>query len=180
MIKEERMTAEEEGEPWLYCPITHEIFIEPVVTRFGHTFEATALREWLTTHHTCPLTKQPLVYQHDVFPCHTLRDAVAEYRRRHHLPAVEPPPIRVISAPPPRPIEAWPSELDMAFFHAAFLHPTPITLYAEETSSPTNEPSPLNTGLRYFDRFTLEDEAAFLASSPFWETLSSPHMDDVD
>lgn len=41
----------------LYCPITHEIFIDPVITiADGYTYERKAIIEWLRHKHTSPIT----------------------------------------------------------------------------------------------------------------------------
>lgn len=45
----------------LTCPITQELFIEPVVTPYGHTFEKNAIILWLNSNNTCPLTKKSLL-----------------------------------------------------------------------------------------------------------------------
>jgi hypothetical protein len=43
-----------------YCPITREIFFDPVMTCDGQTYERQAVAEWLKTHDTSPLTGLPL------------------------------------------------------------------------------------------------------------------------
>jgi hypothetical protein len=40
----------------LLCPITSEIFIDPVMTCDGHTYERAAIEKWLERHHTSPQT----------------------------------------------------------------------------------------------------------------------------
>ena len=40
------------------CPITGVIFSEPVLTPDGHTYEQSAIREWLKHHTTSPVTNQ--------------------------------------------------------------------------------------------------------------------------
>jgi len=45
----------------MLCPITHELFIQPVKdTVSGHMYERSAILEWLVTSGTCPLTRQPM------------------------------------------------------------------------------------------------------------------------
>jgi hypothetical protein len=39
-----------------YCPITREIFLDPVMTCDGQTYEKIAITEWLKNHDTSPLT----------------------------------------------------------------------------------------------------------------------------
>ncbi len=40
------------------CPITGQIFANPVLLPDGHTFEHSAIKEWLQTHSTSPVTNQ--------------------------------------------------------------------------------------------------------------------------
>ena len=43
------------------CPITHELMVDPLMTRTGLSFDREAIMKWLAEHdHTCPLTRQPL------------------------------------------------------------------------------------------------------------------------
>ncbi|CAF1070043.1 unnamed protein product [Adineta steineri] len=45
----------------LVCPITLELFIDPVVADDGHTYERTAIIEWIKNHNeTSPITRQPI------------------------------------------------------------------------------------------------------------------------
>jgi hypothetical protein len=46
---------------YLICPITYQIFHDPVVTGDGHTYERTAIVRWICEHGTSPLTRQPLI-----------------------------------------------------------------------------------------------------------------------
>jgi hypothetical protein len=43
----------------LVCPITQEIFQDPVMDRNGRTYERKAILMWLASKGTCPLTRQP-------------------------------------------------------------------------------------------------------------------------
>ena len=40
------------------CPITGQIFSNPVLLPDGHTFENSAIQEWLQKHSTSPVTNQ--------------------------------------------------------------------------------------------------------------------------
>mmetsp|Transcript_29834 Transcript_29834/g.65212 ORF Transcript_29834/g.65212 Transcript_29834/m.65212 type:complete len:884 (-) Transcript_29834:338-2989(-) len=42
------------------CPITGEVFSDPVMTMDGHTYERAAITRWLQTNDTSPLTHEPL------------------------------------------------------------------------------------------------------------------------
>jgi len=43
-----------------FCPLTKELFIDPVVTSDGNTFERHAIEQWLRTNDASPLTKEKL------------------------------------------------------------------------------------------------------------------------
>lgn len=44
----------------LTCPITLELFRDPVIAGDGHTYERKAIIKWLNMYGTSPLTRQPL------------------------------------------------------------------------------------------------------------------------
>ncbi|CAF3848769.1 unnamed protein product, partial [Rotaria sordida] len=44
----------------LQCPITYELFHDPVLTPDGHTYERQAIEQWIRSHGTSPITRQPL------------------------------------------------------------------------------------------------------------------------
>ncbi|CAF3941501.1 unnamed protein product, partial [Rotaria sp. Silwood1] len=44
----------------LVCPLTNQIFREPVIAEDGFTYEKDAIREWIKEYHTSPKTKQEL------------------------------------------------------------------------------------------------------------------------
>jgi hypothetical protein len=45
----------------LTCPITFEIFVDPVLADDGHTYERSAIVEWLKHHNdTSPITREPI------------------------------------------------------------------------------------------------------------------------
>jgi hypothetical protein len=41
------------------CPITQDIFTDPVMDSNGRTFQRNAILKWLTENVTCPLTREP-------------------------------------------------------------------------------------------------------------------------
>lgn len=43
------------------CPITYELFREPVVACDGHTYEKAAIEKWLTNKDTSPRTGEKMV-----------------------------------------------------------------------------------------------------------------------
>jgi len=42
------------------CPITDEVFEDPVMGDDGHTYERKAITDWLTKNPTSPITRQPM------------------------------------------------------------------------------------------------------------------------
>lgn len=44
----------------LCCPITHEVFVDPVVAADGITYERSAIVNWLSSHNTSPMTNESL------------------------------------------------------------------------------------------------------------------------
>jgi hypothetical protein len=42
------------------CPITGEVFTDPVLAKDGYTYERSAITRWLISNHKSPLTHQPL------------------------------------------------------------------------------------------------------------------------
>ena len=51
------------GEP-LLCPITLELFRDPVLAQDGHIYEREAIENWIRTKGTSPLTRQELSLEH--------------------------------------------------------------------------------------------------------------------
>ena len=42
------------------CPITHQIMVNPMISRGGHNFERSAILSWLGQSDKCPLTRSPM------------------------------------------------------------------------------------------------------------------------
>ena len=45
---------------YLMCPISQEMFIDPVTTILGYTYERAFIEEWFEKHDTDPLTNEKL------------------------------------------------------------------------------------------------------------------------
>jgi hypothetical protein len=54
------MLSSLENLPSLMCPITHVVFTEPVIGSDCHTYEKSAIVEWLRNHGTSPITSKPM------------------------------------------------------------------------------------------------------------------------
>ena len=76
------------------CPILHEVMREPVVCADGHTYEGRAMRHWLLTHNTSPMTNLPLTSR-NLIPNLTLANLINSYILVNNiiLPPVVPLPV---------------------------------------------------------------------------------------
>ena len=63
----------------LCCPITHELFKDPVVSRFGHSFSREDIEKWLKKKLKCPLTNQYMTKSH-MAPNRVIADVVEAFR----------------------------------------------------------------------------------------------------
>lgn len=69
-----------EGHPeHLVCPITLCLFVDPVSTKYGHTYERAAITAEVAKSSKDPLTRQPLTCE-DLVPNIAIRKAVEQYR----------------------------------------------------------------------------------------------------
>lgn len=59
----------------LKCPITLEIFNEPVLAQDGHTYEKSAIERWIQDNGNSPLTRQPLSLS-NLYPNYTVKKMV--------------------------------------------------------------------------------------------------------
>ena len=72
-----------EGNPeGFLCPITRELFTDPVVASDGHTYEQSAISQWLESHRTSPLTRTLLSTTDLLRPNFALRTALEDWRTR--------------------------------------------------------------------------------------------------
>ena len=62
-------------QPYLKCPISHEIMVDPVVAADGHTYEREALARWLSEKNSSPLTGQPMGTR--MVPNHAVKSMIA-------------------------------------------------------------------------------------------------------
>ena len=65
------------------CPITLEIFREPVIDEHGHTFEKEAIEEYLKSKNNCPINRQPI---RSLTPNRAVQQAVEEWQRQDPIP----------------------------------------------------------------------------------------------
>ncbi|CAF0915368.1 unnamed protein product [Adineta steineri] len=62
----------------LICPITFDLFRDPVVAEDGHSYEREAIINWIRANGTSPLTREPLTVG-ALRPNHTLKKLVDEF-----------------------------------------------------------------------------------------------------
>eukprot|EP00798_Chlamydomonas_sp_ICE-L_P009251 gene9251-16401_t len=65
------------------CHITYEVMTDPVVTKYGYTYERTNIERHIEAYNTDPLTGLPLTVS-DLVPNFSLRDAI-EYYNLHFI-----------------------------------------------------------------------------------------------
>lgn len=69
------------GPPGVFtCPITREIFEDPVVAADGFTYERSAIIQWIRGSTNSPMTNMPLDHL-SLTPSHALRSAIVEWKQ---------------------------------------------------------------------------------------------------
>ncbi|CAF4731162.1 unnamed protein product [Rotaria sp. Silwood1] len=66
---------------YLICPLTLQLFNEPVTAEDGHTYERKAITEWITQHSTSPITKKFLSINRLTPNC-AIKDAVEAFKQQ--------------------------------------------------------------------------------------------------
>eukprot|EP00270_Netrium_digitus_P021960 TRINITY_DN9660_c0_g2_i4.p1 TRINITY_DN9660_c0_g2~~TRINITY_DN9660_c0_g2_i4.p1 ORF type:complete len:545 (+),score=192.71 TRINITY_DN9660_c0_g2_i4:210-1637(+) len=65
----------------LFCPITQEIMVNPVLASDGHTYEQVAIQQWLEKSDRSPMTNMKLPSK-DLVPNHAVRSMIREWQER--------------------------------------------------------------------------------------------------
>lgn len=94
------------------CPITTSIMLDPVLGSDGHTYERSAITEWLRVHTTSPMTREPMNAQ-GLRPNHSLKSMI---QRFNAVPAVTVVPVQ-------------PNQIENDHYYA-------ISVYQEDVSKP--------------------------------------------
>lgn len=69
-----------------FCPITHEIFEDPVIANDGFTYERAAIQDWFDSgHRVSPMSNQPLE-NITVLPNHNLRSQINSWQTSGQVP----------------------------------------------------------------------------------------------
>ncbi|CAF4257336.1 unnamed protein product, partial [Adineta steineri] len=66
----------------LRCPITLELFIDPVLAEDGQTYERSAIIQWIQQHGTSPFTRQQLSVLR-LTPNRAIKTAVENFKRQN-------------------------------------------------------------------------------------------------
>lgn len=61
------------------CPITQELMTDPVVTRYGQSYERSAIVEWIAAGKDCPMTRQKLTLS-GIITNHSLRAKIRQWQ----------------------------------------------------------------------------------------------------
>lgn len=66
------------------CPLTLQIMVDPLVSRYGQSYERSAIMEWIGNGNTsCPLTRHPLRLS-DLISNHTLQQQITTWLQQEH------------------------------------------------------------------------------------------------
>ena len=60
------------------CPITQSKMVDPVLGTDGNTYERSAITEWLRTHNTSPITREPMTAA-SLIPNYALRSMIQRH-----------------------------------------------------------------------------------------------------
>ena len=77
-LTEEEFTRMETLPKSMCCPVTYCPMVNPVVTVYGHSYERSAIEEYVKMHGTCPQTRKPLNFD-GLIPNLNLRQAIEEH-----------------------------------------------------------------------------------------------------
>jgi hypothetical protein len=65
------------------CPLTLDVMTDPVMSKYGQSFERSEILRWLRSGHgVCPLSRRPLSLQ-DLVTNHALKLRISEWRKEH-------------------------------------------------------------------------------------------------
>jgi Inhibitor of Apoptosis domain/U-box domain len=91
-LDERQIGYEDSLDSYVLCPITQDFIRDPVVAEDGHTYEKSAIIQWLSTNNSSPMTNKQL-HTKVLFPNHNLRAYLVDVARRLHdtyLPSSNP------------------------------------------------------------------------------------------
>lgn len=66
------------------CPITHNIMTDPVIDKEGNSWERQSILDWISAHHTSPMTRNRLEAA-DLSPNRALKDLIEAFQRGENV-----------------------------------------------------------------------------------------------
>jgi U-box domain len=72
------------------CPITQSKMVDPVLGSDGNTYERSAITEWLRTHTTSPITREPMTAA-NLVPNYALRSMIERHNTTIIVPKAKKP-----------------------------------------------------------------------------------------
>jgi hypothetical protein len=67
------------------CPLTLELMRDPVMTKYGNSYERSAILKWVACgNDRCPLTRRPL-HLNDIVTNHQLRSKIRQFQKDNNL-----------------------------------------------------------------------------------------------
>jgi hypothetical protein len=67
------------------CPLTLELMKDPVMTKYGNSYERSAILKWVARGNArCPLTRRPL-HLSDIVTNHHLRGKIRQFQKENEL-----------------------------------------------------------------------------------------------
>ena len=76
--------TDEDAPDGFFCPLSLDLMRDPVSTCDGHSYERSAIEEWLKNHNTSPKTALPLPNS-TLIANHSLKNAIQEWEEKHLL-----------------------------------------------------------------------------------------------
>jgi ankyrin repeat protein len=67
----------------LFCPLTLQLFTEPVFAKDGHTYEKQAIEKWFQSHQTSPITRQEI--STELIPNYDKKNQIDRFRQKHKI-----------------------------------------------------------------------------------------------
>jgi len=66
------------------CPITMAVMTDPVICDDAHTYERSAIEQWLSTNNHSPITRQ-IINNNNLIPNIVLRNIIQEFEKDHKI-----------------------------------------------------------------------------------------------
>jgi hypothetical protein len=66
------------------CPITMAVMKDPVICDDAHTYERSAIKQWLSTNNHSPITRQ-IINNNNLIPNIVLRNIIQEFEKNHKI-----------------------------------------------------------------------------------------------